>query len=441
MCDICCEKFTFHNKELKCQYCDFTACQSCHQTYVFGTNKEMHCMSCKKEWTDDFISDQFTKKFYNKDLKEHREKCIIEKEKVLLPGAQECLERYQEYKKALEFKKTLEEERSQMLNEHCKGEIISWYKYNQLRGRVEHWEERVRRFRERVVNPNVKEKESPKWTWACPDEECRGFMNEEFVCGTCNVTFCSHCHEKHEGKCDQNKKKSVQMLKKDSRPCPQCATVIHKIDGCDQMWCPDCHTAFSWEHGIIETKTIHNPHYYEFLRNTQGYVPRTPGDEVCQDDMPIFPQVIPEDDDLKEMYLCCFRVFAHGIHGISHRWNEDAVEELIGENTLKFMRIQYLAKDLTDQKWKKKLQMNYKAARKSRCITEVIMAMKQVGIELFWDTTTQPQDIVNRSFEALDYFNSVFKKISKKYNCIAPYFNIDDDGFIMCIPKNYQVEC
>ena len=115
MCNVCCEKFTFHNKEVKCQYCDFTACRSCHRTYVFGTNKEMHCMSCKKEWTDEYVSDNFTRTFYNKDLKTHREKCILEKEKVLLPEAQECLGRYDDYKKVVVTINFLEQTRGEML--------------------------------------------------------------------------------------------------------------------------------------------------------------------------------------------------------------------------------------------------------------------------------------------------------------------------------------
>jgi hypothetical protein len=59
--------------------------------------------------------------------------------------------------------------------------------------------------------------------------------------------------------------------------------LIHKIEGCDQMFCVQCHTAFSWRTGqaVRAGTVIHNPHYYEFIRRRDGEVPRAPGDVPC----------------------------------------------------------------------------------------------------------------------------------------------------------------
>ena len=54
------------------------------------------------------------------------------------------------------------------------------------------------------------------------------------------------------------------------------------LSNCDQMYCTQCQTAFSWRTGKIETGTIHNPHYYEFQRKMNGGVaPRVAGDNPC----------------------------------------------------------------------------------------------------------------------------------------------------------------
>lgn len=41
------------------------------------------------------------------------------------------------------------------------------------------------------------------------------------------------------------------------------------VKNCDQMWCIQCKTAFSWRTGNVETGVVHNPHYWEYVR-TQG---------------------------------------------------------------------------------------------------------------------------------------------------------------------------
>jgi hypothetical protein len=52
---------------------------------------------------------------------------------------------------------------------------------------------------------------------------------------------------------------------------------------CDQMWCTSCQTTFSWNTGqMLQNTVVHNPHYYEYLRQrNNGVVPREAGDVPC----------------------------------------------------------------------------------------------------------------------------------------------------------------
>jgi hypothetical protein len=164
---------------------------------------------------------------------------------------------------------------------------------------------------------------------------CRGFLSHGGKCGLCKTRVCSKCHEpkldtegtedevvevveeeiqepvkvveevrqepveevrmevvetirRNRHVCDPNNIETANLLKKDTKACPKCASMIFKISGCDQMFCTQCHTAFSWRTGSIETKVIHNPHYYQYLReqSADGEIPRNPLDNPCAEILP-----------------------------------------------------------------------------------------------------------------------------------------------------------
>lgn len=120
---------------------------------------------------------------------------------------------------------------------------------------------------------------------SCPSPECIGKIGTDGTCGLCGKRFCQECgQEKYMDRihlCKKEDIESINELKKNTRPCPRCHIPIYKIEGCDQMWCVQCHTTFSWKTGAITHGVVHNPHFYDYRRHQTHVVHRTPGDIPC----------------------------------------------------------------------------------------------------------------------------------------------------------------
>ena len=292
-CLICDEKFNKTKHTLvSCLYCGFGACKECCKTYLVD-QQQPKCMgaSCGKTWTRRFLLDNFPGTFLQGEWRKSREKIAFDRETAQLPAAQEILERRKRIEQARgALQRVLAELRD--LNKHYTKEYKKEKKtflpgspdvpadYAALRLRKEQLEHILNRRINRTTDGGGT---ATHFVRACPAEECRGFLSADWKCGLCKIETCSKCHviktrgtEPHT--CNPDDVETAKLLAKDTKPCPKCHTGIFKIDGCDQMWCTQCHTAFSWRTGALEHH-IHNPHYYEWQRRTNGGVaPRVAGD-------------------------------------------------------------------------------------------------------------------------------------------------------------------
>jgi ribosome-associated translation inhibitor RaiA len=210
------------------------------------------------------MSENFEKTFMARQYKEHREEVLIEREIGMLQATQPYVEREIKIEKINEELKILREE---------------YY------SKLFKLEEELRQLKNGEVTVEKK-----KFVRKCPNGDCHGFLSTALKCELCDCWACADCREvkgftneeKENHVCDKNILESVKMLDKDSKPCPKCSALIFKIEGCDQMYCVECHTAFSWRTLKIETGVIHNPHYFEYQRRANnGVVPRNPLDVQC----------------------------------------------------------------------------------------------------------------------------------------------------------------
>lgn len=94
--------------------------------------------------------------------------------------------------------------------------------------------------------------------------KCKAVM-DNFCCKVCNIKLCAQCEEQiiedREHVCNGDDVKSLELIRRDSKNCPQCKVVIYRSGGCRDMFCVGCNVYFNWETGtILMRNNIHNPH-------------------------------------------------------------------------------------------------------------------------------------------------------------------------------------
>lgn len=388
-CKICYEGEKVRNPLVKCPFgtCEFEACRKCCQRYILD-QRVAKCMniSCGKEWERQFVVETFPKTFITGEWKKMKEQVLFDREKALLPATQGVVE-------------------MRIRQENTKNEI------RQVDVLIRDLYERRRDLEVQyrigaTANMNTTH-ERRQFIRACPADDCRGFLSSQWKCGTCARSTCSDCHEvKETGTtaegfplvhiCNPDNVATAILLSHDTKPCPKCATGIFKIEGCDQMWCTQCHTAFSWRSGFIETN-IHNPHFYEWQRRmNNGVAPRVPGDIPCgnREITHLTPGIVANAIKFKLDYIVSasaieaqrFTLLSRRIYRICesvfHLMNVQVGAYQVGnrlENNLE-LRVEYLQKKITDDEFKMKVQRANKMHEKKREILVVLnMFVTTVG--------------------------------------------------------------
>tara|TARA_B100001094_G_scaffold237098_1_gene232282 strand:+ start:10333 stop:11355 length:1023 start_codon:yes stop_codon:yes gene_type:complete len=269
--------------------------------------------------------------------------------------------------------------------------------------------ERLRHGGELVVGEPPK-----KFVRKCPMEDCKGFINEDWFCGLCDRHFCEHCNEEiTEGhKCDPGAVETMKLIKKDTKPCPKCGTMIQKLSGCAQMWCPDCHTAFDWRTGQIETGRIHNPHYMEFKR--EGISGREHADIPCGG-VPTFRELRESNAPTKVLDFAM--ILYHIDRDLIYRYGD------VYDDDNQYLRVAYMLNELDEVLFKKELQRRDKQRERHRDITNIYRMVLDTGGDLLRQYVIDPnkmKEIMDIAKKLIEYTNGIIKTIQKRYNCVTP---------------------
>jgi hypothetical protein len=269
-CPICCEPYTGTVREpIECKACDHVACKNCVKTYLLQIS-EPKCMQCNVQWTDEFCN-HVLGSFMNTKHRKYMKTLLFEMEKARFPETMPAVETHLAYKKATEdlihINSIIDDARRAL---------------NQLHDE----KNRLLNVSRNLKYGKKKPEATKKFIRACPVNDCEGFLSTAWKCGVCETWACSKCFEiigkdkNVEHVCNEDTLKSAQMIKNETKPCPSCSAAIYKIEGCDQMWCTQCKVAFSWRTGLKVTGTIHNPHYYQWMKENKDNVMQ-PGAQIC----------------------------------------------------------------------------------------------------------------------------------------------------------------
>jgi hypothetical protein len=444
MCAICVEPLSLaagKHKEITCLHCYKSACRTCYQTFILDeTTPKCMYPDCGNAFSRKFIGDNFTNAFITGELKKHREDIYFELEKALLPATQErvvCDIRNEERRIAIKNRNDVILEISRVYTSKCADALIENIHF--LTQKFKRDIQDVRNAFNEANNDSHSVNKDPeagkhRFIRPCSDTECKGFLSTAWKCGLCEKHACSKCHvvlegDRKEHVCDADTLATAELIVSQSKPCPGCHINISKIDGCDQMWCTICNTAWDWKSGRIETK-VHNPHYFEYLRNrpVNAVVPRNPdevrcGRQIDNNFMDSFSQLlgVGKLGYTKRMQF----MLTQAVTGMSH-FDRFHIKTLSDSPNALLLRIKFMRNMIDEKQFKRGVQQLYKSFYKDKDMHEVFVMMKHLITEITYRyvddfgacVTTEEKMKVSTLDEIeplISYVNESLKTIAKTY--------------------------
>lgn len=482
-CSICLENYTaLLRAKVTCPYCPSHSCRGCVQRYLLTSYDDPHCMGCRKAWNREFLDTHLTKTFRSGPLRKHRAKILCDREKALLPAMQFFVQATislrdvrKEYgllfreETALVGKRTAlvlqrdglirayRAEKSVEAREKIKNTLVKTNGYELaeinanrdiLNIQLSDINLQITRFSNILAGrgDTTEKAEAREFIQRCPAEGCRGYLSTAYKCGTCSKYACSECLEVKglvrdvEHTCKEDAKATAALIRRETKPCPKCGVRIYKLDGCDQMWCTQegCQTAFSWNTGRVVTGTIHNPHYYEFLRQRGNGAapPREAGDIPCGG-IPttyLFTRMIaatalplPEKGIIYNVHRCISDIVNARLPDYQQRREANANMDI---------NIHYLMNEMDEDTWKKMLEQRETRFERKKEIGQILQMFGHVGAEFLraleraghlhasnvWISQVKDQVLDLRT-----YTNKSLAELGKRMMCAFP--QIDKDWF------------
>lgn len=449
-CNVCCESTRKTNKIVVCEKCEFEACSVCTEKYIIMSMNEPQCMNCHHLWDNVFLHKYHTKACISRIRTSQKDR-LFNLETTLLPETQQFLPLYNELPElnrqldarrvelsrinrqnrqdfnpvntarrikdyyAIAYENALTNDRIRRITRIINGETDVMYMENE----EQHEDDTSEQFT-KVRNEYVKK---------CGKDDCNGYINKRtYKCGVCESEICKHCWvektEDEEHVCKDDDVASTKILLKESKPCPECYALIHRISGCTHMFCTQCNTAFDWRTGEIHKNGNTNPHYYAWLQSRPGSSNQNGqhlNNRNCDQRMSIRDVIHSIQHHFKKLskteqdnIIKTFRNFDH----IQHFERPYVFTEQDRVNHNRPLRIKFLTKQINEKDLKTKLMRTYKANEcniHKRQLADMVGEVQIDFMNRFIQRTDTGTQLYKEIMEFKNYISTCYSKIESVY--------------------------
>ena len=214
------------------------------------------------------------------------------------------------------------------------------------------------------------------------------------------------------------------------------------------MWCTQCHTTWAWNTGEIQQGVIHNPHYFQFMRerSENGEIPRQPGDQPVNCDRQVFPRSWDVSDRIRNE--------TRELFGLSRDYNltdelrnseaykertklSDELSRILRKllhiqeveiRTLRHreerardnadLRLKYLMNEISEVEFRIQLQRREKKRQKDTAVRDIYQMVCDTGRDVMWmymDGTKNLKETVDELNALRSYANTHLRSVCSQY--------------------------